>query len=393
MLQDDTLLGGLYLIRLSDTHYYGGRTTCFKTRWKEHLYNLTYGQANNRMQNVYNKYGRFEPEIIEILPKELQMEAEQAWLDAHFRQPGCVNLSPYAAGGCAGHTTETKAKMRISLASDPERLRRAQELLRSYRMKKGFKHSAASIEKNRRGHIGIKQSPETIARRIASTTGLRRSPEIREKMSEAAKIRVQKYPIHFSDATRALLSERIKNLVWVNNGRVNTRVSSSDVPSYLDQGWAAGRFGSRSPESRALAREQSKDRIWLTDGDKNLFVKPDQVEALQADGWTQGRSNVKPTPHEARVKTGDKLRGRIWITNGEANMRADPDEIPPGWTLGLTKKIGTMSEEMKAAVSAKRRNKRWIYNLESGKNTSVNETDLPRYLDEGWALGRSSSAN
>lgn len=111
MLPDDTLLGGLYLIRLSDTHFYGGRALCFKTRWDEHLANLQSNRANRWMQNVYNKYGRFEPEILAILPKEEHIAAEQAWLDNNFGKPGCVNVSSYAYGGRDGKSVVSRAKM------------------------------------------------------------------------------------------------------------------------------------------------------------------------------------------------------------------------------------------------------------------------------------------
>lgn len=393
MLQDNTLLGGLYQIRLSDTHFYGGRTFCFKNRWADHLKNLKEGKANQYMQNVYNKYGRFEPEILEILPREKCIEAEQAWLDKHYRTPGCVNLNPSACGGDGRKSSEeTRARMSAAMRSDPERMKRAREILLSHRMKKGFKHSPASLEKNRLGHIGIKQSPESIAKRVRKITGRKNSPEILAKMSESAKIRAQKYPVHFSEATRALLSQQQKGRVWLNNGSMNIRVPSSQVQSYLDQGWVQGRFGSRSPESRALTSEQSKDRIWLTDGNKNLFVKPDQVESLQSEGWTQGRSNVKPVAQEARDRSGAKRHGRVWATDGTDNLLVSPEEIPEGWYIGLTKKLPVFTDEAKAALSAKRRNKRWVYDTVSGRSTSVDETDLPRYLDEGWALGRMASA-
>ena len=54
--------GGLYILWLSDFHYYGGRAKKFKTRWRNHLRDLRAGRHENpRVQTVYNKYGQFEP--------------------------------------------------------------------------------------------------------------------------------------------------------------------------------------------------------------------------------------------------------------------------------------------------------------------------------------------
>ena len=392
MLQDDTLLGGLYIIHLGNGYYYGGRTICFKTRWDEHLSNLQSRKASSYMQNVYNKYGRFEPAILLILPREEQEAAEQKWLDEHFRKPGCVNMSPHAKGGCFGHTPEARAKMRATRASRPDLAQKSREQLRKNFCWKGVKKSPEQIRKMAEKLRGRKQSEESIAKRAESNKGQKRSPESRARQSEAAKIRVQKYPIRFSEVTRALISQQQTGRIWLNNGSMNTNVRPENVQSYLDQGWLLGRFGSCSPEHRALISESSKDRIWLTDGNKNLFVKPDQVEALQLEGWTLGRSNVKPVAQEARDRSGAKRHGRVWATDGTDNLLVSPEEIPEGWYIGLTKKLPVFTDEAKAALSAKRRNKRWIHDMESGRNTCVDETDLSRYLEEGWALGRMASA-
>jgi predicted GIY-YIG superfamily endonuclease len=46
--------GGIYVIRLSDTHYYGGRTVDFKKRWADHHRKLRAGlHYNFRMQRVF----------------------------------------------------------------------------------------------------------------------------------------------------------------------------------------------------------------------------------------------------------------------------------------------------------------------------------------------------
>lgn len=334
MLQDDTLLGGLYLIRLSDTHFYGGRALCFKTRWEEHLASLQSNRANRWMQNVYNKFGRFEPEILAILPREDHIAAEQAWLDEHFRTPGCVNVSSYAYGGRGGKSVVSHAKM-----MDPN-------------------------------------------------WGRKNTLEARIRQSEAAKIRVKRYPIRHGESTRSLISSQQAGRIWINNGGTRTRVRSEDLQGYLDQGWVLGRDRHHTQEFKAQASERMIGRVWITNGDKNLFVKPDEVQTYLDQGWTFGRSNLQPTPQEARVKAGAKRHDRIWVTDGSTNQLVYLSEIPEGWRQGLTKKPAVMSDESKTALAAKRGNKRWINN--GASSMTVDAEDLQRYLDDGWVAGRCS---
>lgn len=107
--------GGLYVIRLSDTHYYGGRTKCFRTRWAVHRRLLREGKHfNAHAQAVFNKHGRFDAEVVCVISVDEQRAAEKAWLDENFDKPGCVNLSRSSDGVHAGyrHSEETRAKHR-----------------------------------------------------------------------------------------------------------------------------------------------------------------------------------------------------------------------------------------------------------------------------------------
>lgn len=107
--------GGLYVIRLSDTHYYGGRTITFQGRWAYHYRALIEGRHSNaHFQSVFNQHKRFEPEVLSALLPQEQKAAEQEWLDKNFGKPGCVNLSGSSEGVHAGykHSEETCAKHR-----------------------------------------------------------------------------------------------------------------------------------------------------------------------------------------------------------------------------------------------------------------------------------------
>jgi hypothetical protein len=105
--------GGLYIIWLSDTHYYGGRARSFRVRWRRHLRSLRRGtHSNPHMQAVFNRYGRFEPKVL-VLSRSLdtQIEIEQEWLDRNHGKTGCLNLSPCAHGGNGPHSEETRRRM------------------------------------------------------------------------------------------------------------------------------------------------------------------------------------------------------------------------------------------------------------------------------------------
>lgn len=116
--------GGLYLLWLSDSHYYGGRARCFNERWQGHLKALRQGRhCNLWMQRLYNIHGMFEPEVCLELPTGGDHQAaEQAWIDENYGKPGCVNLSRAADGGAMTgrrHTTEARAKMSASRKGKP----------------------------------------------------------------------------------------------------------------------------------------------------------------------------------------------------------------------------------------------------------------------------------
>jgi len=110
--------GGVYVIWLSDTHYYGGRCRSFAVRWKTHLYTLQRGTHHNRqMQTFYNQQLQFRPEVVEELPPCMQEEGEQRWLDAHWGKPGCLNVSRLSVGANGGLALSDEHRARIGAAN------------------------------------------------------------------------------------------------------------------------------------------------------------------------------------------------------------------------------------------------------------------------------------
>lgn len=79
-------------------HYYIGQSICITARYKKHLRKLFKGDhENSRLQNVYNKYGSPEVEVLATcLPEELD-QVEQTFIDQHFNNTSCCNLCPTAS--------------------------------------------------------------------------------------------------------------------------------------------------------------------------------------------------------------------------------------------------------------------------------------------------------
>jgi hypothetical protein len=312
MLPDDTRVvddatpasvGGIYVIRLSDTHYYGGRTGNFKKRWADHLRELRNGRHNNRrMQRVFDLHGRFDPEVVEVLAPSECPDAEQAWLDANFRKPGCVNLVSSSRGGMTGmcRTPESRAKQSVTIRSRPDLIEKARASIAQNRFfitEEGLRRGILkTAEKNR----GRKQPPEQIARRVASITGRKNTPETIERMRVSGKRRAEAVPTSHGANTRALISTQQRGRVWVHDGATNRRVWPDEAAVLLSDGWVRGKVG------RSVA-----GRVWMVDPmGRRRRVRSDDVGGRLLDGWAH------PPPAVGYVPVVDSQRGHrgtVWV--------------------------------------------------------------------------------
>lgn len=107
--------GGVYVIRNTiNGKVYVGSTKCFRKRFHLHRSNLRYGRAAIHLQRAWESHGpecfAFEP--ILVCSNEHLVMYEQRCIDAfNAADPNHgYNGSP-VAGGCAGHSEETKKKM------------------------------------------------------------------------------------------------------------------------------------------------------------------------------------------------------------------------------------------------------------------------------------------
>ncbi len=104
----------IYKIQVNN-RYYIGSTINLDKRKRLHFTKLKNGYHPNKfLQNLYNKYGEdsFVFSVIELIDNDVDtLEIEQPYLNEHFGQENCVNLSPIAGGGKIYNVTpETIAK-------------------------------------------------------------------------------------------------------------------------------------------------------------------------------------------------------------------------------------------------------------------------------------------
>lgn len=185
--------GGLYRIVLSDTHYYGGRTSNFQGRWRSHLKALERGDhINPYMQRVFALNRVFRPEILEEIPEKAQRkQAEQDWLDTHFGGVGCLNLSPRADGGRRPLSEAERrhlSEIQKGKPRGPQTLEHRQHVSEALR---GRKPSEDARQKMRAAKLGTSAFAETRAKMSLSRRGKKcgargpMSEQSREKISAA----------------------------------------------------------------------------------------------------------------------------------------------------------------------------------------------------------------
>lgn len=244
-----TPLGGLYIIRLSDTHYYGGRSTNCPRRWRDHLRELRAGtHDNSRMQAVFNIHGRFEPEIATPWVEGLDLRAvEQQWLDENFRKPGCVNLTHTSYGGGGEWSDESRKKASHTRRTTPELVWQSRNsMLKNRLLWSGWTpETKQKLAEKNRSRKGIPQKPEHVAGRAESNRGRRNTAETLQRMSESAKSRAQAHPTVHGQQTRELISSQQRGRVWVHNATINRRVWPHEAQELMSQGWEPNRLPNR----------------------------------------------------------------------------------------------------------------------------------------------------
>jgi len=213
---------GVYRVWCSPEHYYIGRSSDIGGRCAGHEQKLRKGtHINPHMQRVFNKYGSFRYEVLEIADALAATSIEQDLLDKHLSDPLCMNICASAeipmrkglqntpehnakiSAGRRGkrHTAESKAKMSAS-----QKKRFVDGWSAEFRQKQEEARSKPEYQQKRGAALrGRKHTAEHKAKIAASLRGRAVSDETRARLSESLKGRV------FSDEHRARLSAAQRN--------------------------------------------------------------------------------------------------------------------------------------------------------------------------------------
>lgn len=442
--------GGLYVIRLSEKHYYGGRTSSFSRRWRSHLKGLLAGNHGNPyMQGVFNKFGIFEPEAVEVIPNiEDQVSAEQAWLDANIGEPGCVNLSPWASGGCSpdllwvyfgeecarvlpekvpellaqgwnrgrsgesnlGRVVMTRSG-RVRLASSKE----VDELLNQGWIRGLPEHLKGLVwvrsQEGTRRKVSLEKAEELFEQ------GWERGPGVlpsRNWVHRTSREEIERRQVPDADLQDFLdqgwkqgsALSNTAGLLWIHKeGEPDRRILGEDLDCFLDLGWTLGQGRSQEPQTwiRRPKEEGYEFRMipsgelanWERQGwEQGYLERTPEVREKVVAAWTPEKREAARLRKQAQENT---TRGSVWVNDGSKNKRVSEERalalVEEGWVRGQIhrKAHGPMSAESRARVSEGHRQS-WARRggmTEEGKQ-NLREKARQRYAEhpEKWATSQ-----
>lgn len=116
------MASGIYRIDLGSGWFYIGSTANLKTRKAAHLWELRKQcHRSPKVQSIWNKYGEFEFNVLELCSVDELLQKEQRLLDSHFTNPKNANLMPVAGSPMKGrkHTPEAILNMSIAAKNSP----------------------------------------------------------------------------------------------------------------------------------------------------------------------------------------------------------------------------------------------------------------------------------
>jgi group I intron endonuclease len=163
-----TLLCGIYSITSPNGKCYIGSAGNIHKRWRAHRCALRAGNHHSwPLQRAFLKYGEhgFKFEVLELVQRGELITREQAHIDAHdFKR--LYNVLP-RAGSTTGRVISPAMRERLSAKL------------------KGRVFSPATRARMRAAQLGVRQKPETIAKRAAVLRGRECSQATRTKISKS----------------------------------------------------------------------------------------------------------------------------------------------------------------------------------------------------------------
>ena len=232
---------------LKDHYYIGQHTT--------NNIDDNYAGSGCKVSAYYKKYGKIEGEtyIKEIIKycntlDELNEAEFQEIGDKYDLDPLCLNL---AAGG------------KVCTPSQETRLKISKKLKYQTRSEEQRKHisEAAKIRSNKYPNLIINMAKHSwdhpTSERIEAARQriikYNKSEEHKQRVIEYNKSRILSPETHermrnaqlgrkLSEETKQKLSEISKNTIWINNGEKCKRILGNEINLYIESGWVKGRI-------------------------------------------------------------------------------------------------------------------------------------------------------
>jgi len=164
-----------------------------------------------------------------------------------------------------------------------------------------------------------------------------------------------------------------KNSIWINNGKENKRVFSTDN---IPNGWKHGRIRFSRTNRDLLGKKWCHNPITK----EIRFIMKDQE---LPEGFVFGRTNVNYNPEKLAT-----VKDKIKITNGIVDKYINQtDSIPEGWHRGskIRGKQRHVPKHIHHHTDPRIKDRRWITN--GTENKFLYKEEIQTYLDNGWRLG------
>jgi group I intron endonuclease len=166
---------GIYKITNPNGRVYVGASKDIDKRWSVDYKYACNVKSQKKLYRSFNKYGidAHVFEVVEECDVDILFEREIFWIEYYNSFEKGLNL--------------TKGGENPPIQNKPKSAEHIQKIRKS-RLERGYKHSEETIENIRKAIIGIKQSDETIEKRVSQFRGKeskmkgRKRPNISEKL-------------------------------------------------------------------------------------------------------------------------------------------------------------------------------------------------------------------
>ncbi len=189
------ICSGIYKIEnLKNSKLYIGSAVNMKSRWATHKSNLQAGiHANKKLQNAWNKHGKDAFKFVALIFCERKdlIFYEQRFMDSLKSVDFGYNVLPIAGSGLGyKHSDDHKKNMlgnkhALGMVHSEETKEKIAKSCAGNKNSLGHKHKPEFGKRISQRLIGIAQSEDHVAKRMAAHIGTKRTEQAKENMRAA----------------------------------------------------------------------------------------------------------------------------------------------------------------------------------------------------------------